>query len=440
MFIAAFFLTGCPSAGEKPAKEAEASKKNLKVASTPKDGQQPAAQPGKAAKTVAPQEPKDLGDDLNTPLLPPGAGRDAAKDAGRDLLNDLEQVAEKPRDLGKPLVDDPAALVRLDPKQPIWLDKKNKHVVMLGEVCKAGYPLEFLGTYSNRSYEAVMSINVTPSIAHTALLATGAEPGHPAKFDPEFVPPTGTEVAIEVRWKDAAGKRQSAPAQHWIRNIKTKKQLDCNWVFAGSLFVVDEETGKKYYTADSGELICVLNLPTAMLDLPIRSYGAIEARSFEAFEEHLPPPGTPTTVLLKPILKGKPAGAPKPVAAEPPAANVPHPDEEQKAVAAAEPWLALVDQGQYARSWETAAEQLKNTVERRDFVRALNGSRKPRGETKSRQLESKRYTTKIRGMPNGKYVVLQYKTTFAKPSEAVETVVPMLDKDNKWRVADYYVK
>ena len=118
-----------------------------------------------------------------------------------------------------------------------------------------------------------------------------------------------------MRWKDAEGKVQSAPAQHWIRNIKTKKALDSNWVFAGSVFVTDEKTGKKYYQADSGELICVLSLPTAMLDLPIRSYGAIEARPFEAFEEHLPPPGTPVTILLKPILSAKP-GRVKPAGKE----------------------------------------------------------------------------------------------------------------------------
>ena len=227
----------------------------------------------------------------------------------KDLAKELEQVGEKPRDLGPPLVDRPGALVRLDPEQPVWVDKQNKRVVLQGEVCRAGYPLEFFATYSNRSYEAVVSVNVKPWIVHAGLTAVGAVPGHPAQFQPRFVPPTGTEVAIEVRWKDAQGKVQSAPAQNWIRNIKTKKALDSNWVFAGSLFVKDEATGKEYYQADSGELICVLSLPTAMLDLPIHSYGALEARSFEAFEEHLPPPGTPITILLKPILPAKPGPA-----------------------------------------------------------------------------------------------------------------------------------
>ena len=268
------FLMGCPSSKEPQTSSAT----DTKLAS--KKPSQPAGKPETAdaatpagAKTVSKPQSKDSSE----PLPKPGA-KSAVSD--KDLA---EEPAEKPRDLGPPLVDEPGKLVRLDPKQPVWVDVKNKHVVLMGEVCKAGYPLEFFATYSNRSYEAALSVNVTPSIVHAGLLATGAEPGHPAKFEPEFVPPTGTEVAIEVRWKDASGKVKSAPAQEWIRNIKTKKPLESNWVFAGSFFVTDEATGKKYYQADSGELICVLNLPTAMLDLPIRSYGAIEARSFEAF-------------------------------------------------------------------------------------------------------------------------------------------------------------
>jgi hypothetical protein len=228
------------------------------------------------------------------------------------LTKEIEELKAEVRDLGQPLVNHPENLVRLDPKQPVWVDRKNRHVVLLGEVCRAGYPLEFFATYANRSYEAVLSINAKPSIVHAGLLAVGATPGHPVRFQPEFAPPSGTEIAVEVRWKDAQGKTQSAPAQQWIRNIQTKKALDSNWVFGGSILTTDEKTGQSLYLADSGELICVLNLPTAMLDLPIRSYAALESRLFEAFAEHLPPEGTPTTVVLKPILVGKPGEAAKP--------------------------------------------------------------------------------------------------------------------------------
>jgi hypothetical protein len=418
--VVAILLGGCPSSEKKP------------ETVTPQHASEDAGRRGDKAAAAKPvkHESKTTAKEETTPLPKPKAKPGPEEDLA-------EAPAEKPRDLGPPLVEDMSKLIRLDPKQPVWIDAKNKHVVLQGEVCKAGYPLEFFATYSNRSYEAAVSVNVTPSIAHAGLMAVGAEPGHPAKFDPEFAPPTGTEVAIEVRWKDDKGNVKSAPAQEWIRNIKTKKPLDCNWVFAGSYFVTDEATGKKYYQADSGELICVLNLPNAMLDLPLRSYGAIEARSFEAFEEHLPPAGTPITILLKPILGGKPTASKVP--AKLPSENL-HPEVEKLAIEAAEPWIALADKGEYSRCWETAAEFLKDNVDRKDFVKALNASRKSLGDVKSRKLESKQYVTTLPGGPDGKYVILQYKTVFANKKSAVETITPMLDKDKKWRVSGYYVK
>lgn len=208
-----------------------------------------------------------------------------------------------PTNLGEPLVDAPDKLQRLDKSAPVWLDKQNKQVVFLASACKAGYPLEFFATYPDRSYESVVVVYAKPSVVHAALLALGAKPGKPASFDPKFAPPTGCEVEIDVAWKDAQGKRQQARAQDWIRDIKTKKALDVNWVFTGSTFWEDKETGSKSYLADRGDFISVLNLPSSLLDVPIKSASALESRMFEGAES-LPPPGTPVTVILKPKLDG----------------------------------------------------------------------------------------------------------------------------------------
>lgn len=208
----------------------------------------------------------------------------------------------KPRDWGPPLVDDVASLKKLDPQQPVWLDAKNKQVVFIAELCQATYPLEFFATLRGRDYESVVVVEFRPRIVHAALLALGAQPGHPARFIPKYELPTGTEVAIEVRWKDAQGKRQQARAQDWLRNTKTGKSPEMNWVFGGSRFDRDDTTGKLSYLADSGDFISVSNVPIATLDLPIKSSTAIEARLFEGFAERLPPRGTNVTVLLKPKL------------------------------------------------------------------------------------------------------------------------------------------
>jgi hypothetical protein len=219
--------------------------------------------------------------------------------------SDESSEGEKPRDLGPPLVDDLSDLRKLDPVSPVWIDMKHRQVVFQGEVCQANYPLEFLVTYPDRGYESVMVVKVKPSVVHAGLLALKAEPGHPVRFYPKYEPATGTPIEILVRWKDKTGRRQEARARDWVRQIKTKKALDVDWIFGGSGLWKNETTGKQEYQADlSGDFISVLNLPSATLDLPLKSEGAIENRSFEGYVERLPPAGTPVTLLLRPKLAG----------------------------------------------------------------------------------------------------------------------------------------
>ncbi|MEN6449020.1 MAG: YdjY domain-containing protein [Thermoguttaceae bacterium] len=412
--IAATALSGCP--GSTPPKE--------KPSTAPPQKQAPAAKPQPAPSNV--QAPSGT--------LRKVADEKPQETPQEELNQDLQKIADSPRDLGEPLVED-ADLHRLSTEQPVWVDAKNKQVVLLGEVCKAGYPLEFFATYSNRAYESVVAVNVKSSIIHTGLLAVGAKPGHPAHFQPEFSPPTGTEIAIEVRWKDRQGKVQRARAQDWVRDVKTKKALELNWVFAGSIAEKDADGQFTSYQADGGDMICVLSLPSAMLDLPRHGYGAIEARSFEAFAERLPPEGTPVTLLLKPVLTGKSAKkAAKKISDADRAAY------EKKAIEAAEAWLALIDKGEYSKGWESAASYYRNAVERHEMIQKFNAMRKPLGKVKSRTISAKQYTTSPPGAPDGHYVILQFKTVFEKKADAVETVTPMLDKDKKWRVSGYYVR
>lgn len=216
---------------------------------------------------------------------------------------ELEEKPQAPKelDLGPPLVDDPKTLVKLDPKLPVWLDKDQKQVVFLAASCRADWPLEFFATLRDRAYESVVVTDVRPSIVHTALLALGAKTGKPAQFDPVYTPPTGTPIDVEVRWKDKEGKVEKAPAQQWIRNVHSKKPMAVSWVFVGSGFQKDSE-GRNRYLADGGDFISVLNLPTAMLDVPEESVRAMEGRTYEGFVENMPPSGTPVTVVLKPKL------------------------------------------------------------------------------------------------------------------------------------------
>jgi hypothetical protein len=115
-------------------------------------------------------------------------------------------------------------------------------------------------------------------------------------------------------------------------------------------------------------------------------------------------------------------------------------DKEQAAVIAAERWLALVDAGNYADSWQTAAEYFKGAVSQEKWEQALQAVRTPLGKTISRKLSTKTYQTSLPCAPDGEYVVIQYQTSFQNKKSAIETITPMLDKDGHWRVAGYYIK
>lgn len=231
----------------------------------------------------------------------PGGGA-----AGTGPAGDERPPAVKPAE--KPSQVDATDLKRLDPSCDVWVDAKNKQVILEGEVCLREAPLELFACMRGyKEHEAVVRINTMAFVVHAALLAVGAKPGSPVQFRPKFVPASGTTVDIDVHWTDERGMKQRARAQDWIRDNKTKKEMSQSWVFGGSRFWKDEE-GHEHYAAEGGDFICVSNFPGAMLDLPIESTDANEDLLFEAFTDHIPPRMTKVTLVLKPRLEeAKPA-------------------------------------------------------------------------------------------------------------------------------------
>ena len=117
-----------------------------------------------------------------------------------------------------------------------------------------------------------------------------------------------------------------------------------------------------------------------------------------------------------------------------------NPEAEKAAVQAAQEWLVLVDAGQYAQSWDEAAEFFKNAVAQDKWLEMIQGVRSPLGTLKTREVKSSRYRTSVPGAPDGEYVIVQFNTSFENKQSAVETVTPMRDKDGTWRVSGYYIK
>lgn len=200
-----------------------------------------------------------------------------------------------------PLVDNIEKLTRLDPDRPLWLDKENKRVIMVGQVCQTNVPLEMFACLAGtKEHESVVAVDVKAFAVHAALLALGATPGTSVVFHPEYKPATGPEIEVTVVWKDEKGKQHSARAQEWVRNQKTGEAMKYSWVFAGSRFFEDEVTKQKIYMAEGGDFICVSNFPSAMLDLPVASPQDNADLLFEAFTERIPPRGAQVTLILTP--------------------------------------------------------------------------------------------------------------------------------------------
>jgi hypothetical protein len=113
---------------------------------------------------------------------------------------------------------------------------------------------------------------------------------------------------------------------------------------------------------------------------------------------------------------------------------------EQLAQQASITWLALVDSGKYADSWQESSPMFKAHVSKEQWKDMLRATRDPLGKMVSRKLSSATYTKTLPGAPDGDYVVIQYETSFEHKQSATETVTPMLDKDGKWRVSGYFIK
>ena len=102
-------------------------------------------------------------------------------------------------------------------------------------------------------------------------------------------------------------------------------------------------------------------------------------------------------------------------------------------------WLALVDAGNYATSWDGAAALFKDKVTKADWVAAVGSARAPFGALKARKFGAAEFT-RLAGVPNGEFVVITYHSSFANRPAATETITPTRDADGHWRVAGYFIK
>jgi hypothetical protein len=210
-------------------------------------------------------------------------------------------------DPSKPAPEPQAKKVKAGKNVSLEIQGDKRRVLIEATVCLREGQLEMLMCRKQtKEHEAVLTADVDARDIHKALILAGAEPGSPVQFSPKFKPATGTVIKATLQYEEK-GKVVTAPAQKWVRNANTKKELDQDWVFAGSRFVPNEEDRTKpdYYLANEGDLLCLCNLESAMMDLPVQSPKALAERFYEANTDQIPERDTKVTVILEPVVEKK---------------------------------------------------------------------------------------------------------------------------------------
>ena len=115
-------------------------------------------------------------------------------------------------------------------------------------------------------------------------------------------------------------------------------------------------------------------------------------------------------------------------------------NEDKVSLEAVQSWLASVDQGQYDQSWQSTSEYFKSLVTNDQWKTQIQGVRQPMGNVLSREMKTQEHKTSLPGALDGNYYVFTFATSFTNKKEAVETVTVMMDKDNQWHAAGYFIK
>ena len=99
-----------------------------------------------------------------------------------------------------------------------------------------------------------------------------------------------------------------------------------------------------------------------------------------------------------------------------------------------EEWLATIDGGNFANSWETAAEYFQHGVSKAEWISRLEKVRRPLGKVLSRNLASTEFTAA------GTRFQATYNTSFDGLLAAVETVTYALQANGEWQAIGYLIR
>ncbi len=114
-------------------------------------------------------------------------------------------------------------------------------------------------------------------------------------------------------------------------------------------------------------------------------------------------------------------------------------DAEKAAVTAAEQWIAIIDRGDYASSWQEASDVFQSAVKQKRWTRNVPLVRDPLGGVITRTVVNVSLIANQPGMNDEQNAIVRFKTSFQNMQSATETIMLTPDRDGRWRVLGYYV-
>jgi hypothetical protein len=103
-------------------------------------------------------------------------------------------------------------------------------------------------------------------------------------------------------------------------------------------------------------------------------------------------------------------------------------------------WLALIDNQGDLASWSAAGSKFKEAITPDRWGESLQQARSPFGALDQRTMLATSFSKTLPGAPDGEYALVQFRTTFAKKTDARETVTLEREADGAWRVIGYFIR
>ena len=206
-------------------------------------------------------------------------------------------------------IEDPEALPEIADRKVISrrgarLYPEERRIEVDGEICLDEGPIELLAcARGGKEYESIIALDLQPSDLHMFLLALGLKPA-PADAGPRFQgdpehAPSGDPVNIYVRFETEDGPKTYRSEDLVWNQIDQRLMCRTHYVFLGSRFVQEPQTGREIYWANRElSVVTVFRDPMSVLDLPLE-IGA-DDRAFVVNTDVVPPVGTEVTLIIKP--------------------------------------------------------------------------------------------------------------------------------------------